>query len=108
MKKAATKTGNSITKYLIVISAVSIVFTMIANGVANEKLLVIFLFVVVIGAVLDSAWIKLTLAVFSLSFLIYSLSGGNMLQFKGLMSMALILIIMLFGFFVMIGGFTRK
>ena len=54
--------GKSLSKFIIVISAVGIGFRLWSKGMINAEKFVIFLVLVVIAAAIDSIWVKLILA----------------------------------------------
>ena len=62
--------GNSLSRFIIVISALGIGLRLVMKGIISPERLVIFLVVVVIAAVIDSTLVKALLALFAPGFFV--------------------------------------
>lgn len=100
--------GNSLSRFIIVISALGIGLRLVMKGFMSPQKLVIFLIIVVIAAVIDSAWVKAILAIFALGFFVLDYVDYDTRTFYVLITPVFSIVIMLFGFFVMFGGLRRK
>ena len=61
-----------------------------------------------VAAAIDSTWVKLIFAIAGIGFLLLSLSNYDMSAFTESATYIGLLIIMLFGFYVMIGGMRKR
>jgi hypothetical protein len=100
--------GNSLSRFIIVISALGIGLRLVMKGFMSPQKLVLFLVVVVIAAAIDSAWVKGIIAIFGLGFFVLDYVDYDTRAFSAAIGPVIALVIMLFGFFVMFGGLRRR
>lgn len=100
--------GNSLSRFIIVISALGIGLRLVMKGLMSPQKLVLFLIVAVIAAVIDSPWVKAIIAVFGLGFFVLDYVDYDTRAFSAAISPVIALVIMLFGFFVIFGGLRRR
>lgn len=108
MGRKAGTFGNSLSRFLIVISALAIGLRLLTKGLITPERLIFFLIAVVIAAVIDSVWVKAILAIFALGFFVFDFVDYDPQAFARLIGPVLGLAIALFGFFVMFGGMRRR
>ncbi|MBK8464897.1 MAG: hypothetical protein IPL32_03620 [Chloracidobacterium sp.] len=99
--------GSSLSRFVIVISAVGIGLRLMTKGLMSPERLMVFLILVVVAAVIDSPWTRSILAVFALGFFVLDYVDYDMRAFYSNIGPVFALVIALFGFFVMFGGFRR-
>jgi len=100
--------GNHLSRFIIVISALSIGLRLVTKAFMSPQKLVVFLVVVVIAAVIDSAWVKGIIAIFGLGFFVLDYLDYDTRAFSAAIGPVIALVIMLFGFFMMFGGLRRR
>ncbi|HMH43531.1 MAG TPA: hypothetical protein VK557_08615 [Pyrinomonadaceae bacterium] len=100
--------GNSLSRFIIVISALGIGLRLVMKGIISPERLVIFLVVVVIAAVIDSTLVKALLALFALGFFVLDYVNYDVRAFYAAIGPVLALLVALFGFFIMFGGLRRR
>ena len=100
--------GNSLSRFVIVISALAIGLRLATKGLMSAERLIIFLILVVIAAVIDSPWTRAILALFGLGFFVLDYVDYDLRAFYSAIGPVLALVIALFGFFVMFGGLRRQ
>jgi hypothetical protein len=108
MSKEGSSFGKRLSRFIIVISAVGLGLSLWSRGIMNEKSFTALLILSVIAAALDSVWVKLIFAIAGIGFLLLSLSNYEMSVFIESATYIGLLIFILFGFYVMIGGMSRK
>lgn len=108
MSKEGSSIGKRFSRFIIVISTVGFGLGLWSKGLINEKTLTILLILSVIAAVIDSTWVKLIFAIAGIGFLLLSLSNYDVSTFTESATYVLLLIVMLFGFYVMIGGMRKR
>jgi hypothetical protein len=99
--------GNTLSRFIIVISALGIGLRLVMKGLMSPERLVIFLVLAVIAAVIDSPLVKAILALFALGFFVLDYVNFDPAAFYAAIGPVLALLIALFGFFVMFGGLRR-
>lgn len=108
MSREGTSIGKRLSRFIIVISTVGFGLGLWSKGLIDEKTLTFLLLLSVIAAAIDSTWVKLIFAIAGIGFLLLGLSNYEVSTFTGSASYVLLLIIMLFGFYVMIGGMRKR
>lgn len=108
MRKEGNTLGKRISRFILVISAVSIALRLYLKGMLDAQKAAIFLLIVVIAAAIDSVWIKLILALFGLGYFVFEYLDYDLVQFKTAAVSLLALLIALFGIFIMLGGLRKK
>jgi hypothetical protein len=99
---------SSLSRFLIVISALGIGLRLVMKGFMTTQKLVIFLIIIVIAAVIDSVWVKAIIAIFALGFFVLDYVDYDTRAFSAAIGPVIALVIMLFGFFVMFGGLRSR
>lgn len=79
-----------------------------SHGIMDEKSFTALLILAVIAAAIDSTWVKLIFAIAGIGFFLLSISNYEMSAFIESATYVALLIIMLFGFYVMIGGMRKR
>ncbi len=108
MSKEGSSLGKRLSRFIIVISAVGLGLSLWSRGIMNEKTFTALLVLSVIAAAIDSVWVKLIFSTAGIGFLLLSLSNYEMSTFIESAAYVALLIIMLFGFYVMIGGMRKR
>jgi uncharacterized membrane protein YGL010W len=100
--------GSSLSRFILVISAVAIGLRLVMKGVMTPQTVVVFFVVAVIAAVIDSAWVKAILAIFGLGWFVLDIVNYDTRAFSVVIGPVVGLVVGLFGFFVMFGGLRRR
>lgn len=108
MSKKGSSFGKSLSRFIIVISAVGLGLRLWSRGMIDAEKLTIFLVLVVIAAAIDSVWVKLILACAGIGFFLLDYTDYNMTQFVAVVPSVGALLLALFGFYIMIGGMRKK
>lgn len=108
MSKNNTSFGQRLSRFIVVISAVGLGLSLWSQGIMDDKSFTVLLILSVIAAAIDSTWARLIFAIASLGFILLIISGYNIPVFKQNASYVGLLIIILFGFYFMIGGMRKK
>ena len=112
MSKQNKSFSSRLSRFILVIGAVTIVLGLATNKytqshISPEKA-AIFLVIVVVAAAIDSVWVKLILALSGLGFFLLNYVRYDLGKFEVIAFYIIVLLIMLFGFFVMFGGMRKK
>lgn len=108
MSKEGSSFGKSLSRFIIVISAVGLGLRLWSKGMIGAEKLAIFLVLVVIAAALDSVWVKLILACAGVGYFLLDFTNYNMTQFEAAAVSVGALLLALFGIYVMIGGMRKR
>ena len=108
MSKKGSSFGKGLSKFIIVISAVSIGLRLALKGMISAEKLAIFLVLVVIAAAIDSVWVKLILACAAIGFFLLDFTNYNMSKFETAATSVGALLLALFGLYIMIGGMRKR
>lgn len=100
--------GSSLSRFLIVISALAIGLRLATKGLMSSEILIVFLLLVVVAAVIDSIWARAVLTIFTLGFFTLEYVNYDLQAFYATVGPLLAVVIALFGFFVMFGGLRRR
>jgi hypothetical protein len=100
--------GTSLSRFVIVISALAIGLRLLTKGFMSAERLIIFLILVVVAAVIDSPLTRTVLAIFALVFFVLDYVDYDLHAFYSTIGPVFALLIALFGFFVMFGGLRRR
>lgn len=107
-KRTSNSVAGSLSRFIIVISALGMGLRLVTKGLISPEKLAVFLVVVVIAAVIDSVWIKGIIALFALGFFVLDYVDYDTRAFYAAVGPVFALLIALFGFFVMFGGLRRR
>ena len=108
MSKEGSSFGKRLSRFILVISAVGIALRLWAKGLMSPEKMVIFLLLVVVAAALDSVLVKLIIALFGLGYFLLDFVNYDMNQFQAASTSIAALLIVIFGFFVMLGGMRSR
>ena len=108
MSKEGSSFGKSLSRFIIVISAVGIGLRLWSKGMIGAEKLAIFLVLIVIAAAIDSVWVKLILACAGVGYFLLDFTNYDMTQFQSVAVSVGALLLALFGIYVMIGGMRRR
>jgi hypothetical protein len=107
-KRRPSSIGSSLSRFIIVISALGIGLRLMMKGIMSPEKLVVFLVVVIIAAVIDSVLIKGIIALFALGFFVLDYVNYDTRAFYVAVGPVFALLIALFGIFIMFGGLRRR
>lgn len=107
MSRKRSSIGTSLSRFILVVSAVGVGLRLLTKGLIGVEKLAIFLVLVVIAAAIDSVWVKLILAFASICFFLLDYTNYNLTEFGATAFAVIALLICLFGIYVMIGGVRR-
>jgi len=108
MSKEGSSFGKSLSRFIIVISAVGIGLRLWSKGMIGAEKLVISLVLVVIAAAIDSVWVKLILACAGIGYFLLDFMNYDMTQFQAVAASVGALLLAFFGIYVMIGGMRKR
>jgi len=108
MAKEKSTFAQSLSKFILVISAVGFGLRLAVKGLINPENLAIFLVLVVIAAAIDSVWVKLILACAGIAFFLLDFTNNNVSQFKAAAIAVGALLLALFGLYMMVGGMRKR
>jgi hypothetical protein len=108
MSKEKQTFSNKISRFVIVISALAFGIKLMAQGLMSVEKMVLFLLIITIAAAIDSAWVKLIMALFALGFVLVDVVGPDFTQIQNLIFNVFALLIVLFGLFVTFGGLRPR
>ena len=108
MSKEGSSFGKSLSRFIIVISAVGLGLRLWSKGMIGAEKLAIFLVLVVIASAIDSVWVKLILACAGIGFFLLDFTNYDMTQFQAGAASVGALLLALFGIYIMIGGMRKR
>lgn len=108
MSKEGSSFGKSLSRFIIVISAVGLGLRLWSKGMIGAEKLAIFLVLVVIASAIDSVWVKLILACAGIGFFLLDFTNYDLTQFQAAAASVGALLLALFGIYVMIGGMRKR
>lgn len=108
MSKEGSSFSKSLSKFIIVISAVGIGLRLLLKGFISPEKLAIFLVLVVIAVAIDSLWIKIILACAGLGYFLLEFTNFKMSQFQSIATSVGALLIALFGLYIIFGGLRKR
>jgi hypothetical protein len=108
MNKEGSSFGTNLSRFIIVISAVGLGLALLIKNLITPKTFVVLLVLAVIAAVINSSWVKLFFALAAIAFTLLIYYDFDISKFSGTAVMVILLILMLFGMYVILGGMRKR
>lgn len=108
MAKNRTSLLNRLSRFIFVISAVSLALNLWSKGLLDAQKAAVFLVIVVIGAAIDSVWMRLIIALFGIGYFIIDFLNYDLQQFQIAAVLVGALLLALFGIYIIVGGIRKK